>query len=55
MAGQALLGAGSGVTAPIIAPREIAGKSQTDLHRYEADWRGGTGVLCRQQNTRTLW
>ena len=53
MAGQALLGAGSGVTAPIIAPREIAGKSLTDRHRYGGDWRGDAGVLCGQQNTRT--
>ena len=50
-----LLGAGSGVTAPIMAPREIAGKARTNRHRYGADWRGGAGVLCGQQNTRTRW
>jgi hypothetical protein len=33
MAGQALLGAGPGITTPIIARREIAGKSRTELHR----------------------
>ena len=48
-----LLGAGPGITTPIIAPREIAGKAWADRHRYGADWRGGTGVLCGQQNTRT--
>ena len=55
MAGQALLGADSGVTASIIASREIAGKSRTNRHRYGADRRGGTGVLCGQQNTRIDW
>jgi hypothetical protein len=33
MAGQALLGASPDITTPIIAPREIAGKARTDLHR----------------------
>ena len=40
MAGQPLLGAGPGITTPIIAPREIAGKARADLHGYGADWRG---------------
>ena len=54
-AGRMSLAAGSGITAPIMAPREIAGRARTDLHRYGADGRGDTGVLCGQHNTRTHW